>query len=552
MDKKKKVGIAGVSSLLLVAMVIGVAVSLKKSNDGGSSSSGSVATSTKAAKAICAPTDYKEACESSLSNANTDDPKELIRHAFRSAEEAVKGVMKNSTLLQEAAKDPSTKGSFAVCSEVLQRSVDDLERSFEKIGSFEPAKIPEYVSSLRTWLSGSLTFQETCIDAFENTTGDTGEKMKQLLKKSRELTSNGLAMVTDLPKILSSLQLGNLGIGSSASTRRLLADSMENKARKLLATPLTPNAVVALDGSGQFKTIQEAINSIPPENNATFVIQIKAGVYKEYVNIPKKVNNVVFLGDGPTQTVISGDKNFADGVKTFATATVGVDGEGFFAKDIGFENTAGAEKHQAVALRVSGDMAVLYNVHINGYQDTLYAHNYRQYYRDCVITGTIDFIFGDSLAFFQNCQFIVRKPMANQACMVTAQGRIEPRSIGATVIQGGNITAEADFLAATPPLKAYLGRPWKELSRTLIMQTNIDGFIDPTGWAEWMGTFALDTLYYGEYENKGAGSDTTKRVTWKGIQKITPEIAETFTPGKSYQGDEWVTATGVPYNPGMF
>jgi len=258
------------------------------------------------------------------------------------------------------------------------------------------------------------------------------------------------------------------------------------------------------------------------------------------------------IGEGPTKTIVTGNKNYADGTGTFKTCTVAVEGEDFFAKDIGIENTAGAAKHQAVALRVSGDKAVFFNVHINGFQDTLYTHNYRQFYRDCVISGTIDFIFGDALAFFQNCQFIVRLPMANQACMVTAQGRKERRSLGAIVIQSGNITAEAEFIAAKPALKAYLGRPWKEFSRTLIMQTNIDGFIDPTGWAEWMGTFALDTLYYGEYENKGAGSDTTKRVTWKGIQKITPEIAETFTPGKSYQGDEWVTATGVPYNPGMF
>ncbi|KAL0393276.1 UNVERIFIED_CONTAM: Pectinesterase [Sesamum radiatum] len=112
------------------------------------------------------------------------------------------------------------------------------------------------------------------------------------------------------------------------------------------------------------------------------------------------------------------------------------------AKDIGIENTAGPLGHQAVALRVSGDRAIFHNVHIDGYQDTLYAHTYRQYYRDCSISGTIDFIFGDAQALFQNCKFVVRKPGPNQACMVTAQGRVERHSLGATVIQNGDFVAE--------------------------------------------------------------------------------------------------------------
>lgn len=221
------------------------------------------------------------------------------------------------------------------------------------------------------------------------------------------------------------------------------------------------------------------------------------------------------------------------------------------AKDIGFENTAGPQGHQGVALRVSGDRAVFYNVHIDGYQDSLYAHNYRQYYRDCTISGTIDFIFGDSLAIFQNCRFVVRKPMPNQACMVTAQGRIDRRSQGAIVIQNGDFVAEPAFLQAQPPHQAYLGRPWKEFSRTIIMQSNIGGFIAPEGWAPWMGTFALDTLYYAEYQNRGPGSDMKKRVQWKGIQHFTQQMAESWTGGRVFGGDYWVWNSRVPYVPTM-
>lgn len=228
-----------------------------------------------------------------------------------------------------------------------------------------------------------------------------------------------------------------------------------------------------------------------------------------------------------------------------------VQGDGFIAKDIGFENSAGAMKHQAVALRVSGDRAVFYNCQIDGFQDTLYVHAYRQYYRDCVITGTIDFVFGDASAVFQNCKFIVKKPLENQDCMVTAQGRKERRGVGAIVIQNSQITADPAFVTMKPPRKAFLGRPWKEFSRTIIMQSFIDSMIAPEGWSPWLGTFGLNTLYFAEYQNRGPGSNTDRRVKWRGIQKINPKIAESFTVGRYLHGDTWIKTTGVPYASGM-
>ncbi|CAA0834229.1 Putative pectinesterase/pectinesterase inhibitor 28 [Striga hermonthica] len=513
-DSKKKVAVAGLASILLVAMCVAVAVGVTKkggeaSSDSSSSSSSGISASTKAVHAICSPTDYKETCEESLANANTTDPKQLIKAAFESTVKNIEDAIKNSDLFKKAAEDERTKGALQVCDETLDTSIEDLRRSFEK--------------------------------------------MKKLLKTSGELLSNGLAMVTDFSSILSSLDLG------SFTNRRLLAEGgmpsyVDSKARKLMAASpasLKPNAVVAQDGSGQYKTIAAALNTLPKKSNATFVIYVKAGIYKETVIIPRHVNNVAIIGDGPTKTRISGSKNYADGTQTFHTAVLAVNGEGFFAKDIGIENTAGPEKHQAVAVRASGDKAVFYNVHMDGYQDTLYAHAYRQYYRGCTITGTIDFIFGDAVAVFQNSRLVVRKPMDNQACMVTAQGRKDKRSLGVTVIQNCDIVAEPGFLAVKPALSAYLGRPWKEYSRTIIMQSNIDGFIAPEGWSPWMGTFALDTLYYGEYQNRGAGSNLSKRVTWKGIKKITPKIAESFTPQVVFAGDEWVKGAGVPYVPGF-
>ena len=552
---KKKIMVAGFASILLVAAVVAVTVTVKNKNGGGSGGGGEVSTSTKAVSAICAPTDYKSTCEQTLAGANSTNPKELVKVAFEATVKDLQGAIQNSTLYKEADHDQLTKGALEVCEEVLNDSVDELRRSFDKIAEFEISELGDYVEDLKTWMSAAITYQDTCIDAFENTTGDTGEKMKNVLRSSGEMLSNGLAMITDFSTILATLQIG----GFSSSRRRLLTteeypDYIGGPERRLMAhTPATvkPNAVVAQDGSGQFKTISEAVSKIPPKNNQTYIIYVKAGIYKETVEIPKKVNQVVLMGDGPLKTRITGSKNYAGGVQTFHTATLKVNGEGFMAKDIGIENTAGPEGHQAVAVRASGDKCIFYNVHMDGYQDTLYAHVGRQFYRDCKISGTIDFIFGDATSIFQGGSFVVRKPMNNQACMVTAQGRKDRRSIGIIVIQNAEIVAEPDFVATTPPIKAYLGRPWKEFSRTIIMQSNIDGFIVPEGWSPWMGTFALDTLYYGEYMNRGAGSDLSNRVKWKGIKKMTPQLAASFTAERMFQGDEWVKASGVPYVGGM-
>ncbi|CAH9140645.1 unnamed protein product [Cuscuta epithymum] len=558
--KRKNVAIAGVAAVLLVACVVAATLSVtnkKGGNSGGSGGGGQVTTSTKAVHAICATTDYKDACETSLVDAkNTSNPKELIKVAFNSAMKNLSDAISHSAVLKEAAKDPRTSGALDTCKELLDDSVDDLKRSFSKVEDFDMDKIEEYADDLKVWISGAITHQQTCLDAFENTTGDAGEKMKKLLKFAGELTSNGLAMVTQFSDVLQTLEIPGM-------KRRLL--SHEKKAgddgglpadgrRFLTADPASvkANAVVAQDGSGDYKTINEALKAVPEKNNDTYVIKIKAGVYKEQVMVPRKMNKIVFLGDGPTATKITGSLNFIDGVNTYRTATVAIQGDGFMARDIGFENSAGASKHQAVALRVSADNAIFYNCQIDAYQDTLYTHSYRQYYRNCVISGTIDFIFGDAAAVFQNCKMLVRKPLENQACMVTAQGRKDHRGVGGIVLQNCEILPDEAIKGANPPVQVFLGRPWKEYSRTIIMQSYIDGFIDPTGWSPWMGSFGLDTCWYAEYQNRGAGANTDKRVDWKGYQKqISPQVASQFTAGVYLQGDDWIKPTGIPYDSGM-
>ncbi|XP_019189387.1 PREDICTED: pectinesterase-like [Ipomoea nil] len=548
-DKNKKVAIAGVASILLVACVVAATISV--TNMGGSSE---VTTSTKEVEAICAPTDYKETCKTSLSGAaaKTNDPKELIKTAFHVTMKNISHAISRSALLKEAAKDPRASDALDLCKTLLNNSIGDLEKSCEAAGDFDVNNILEYANDLKVWLSGAITQQETCRDAFENTTGDTGEKMKHLLKTAGELTSNGLAIITNLTEAASTLE--------AKKRRRLLSDNdgfnfpafIDATARRLLnanAGSIKPNVVVAKDGSGEFKSINDAINKAPPNNDAPYVIKIKAGVYNEYVVVPKNMNHVVFIGDGPTKTKITENKNKVDGIGTYQTATVAIEGEHFTARDIGFENSAGAQKHQAVALRVSADHAIFSNCAIDGYQDTLYAHAYRQYYRDCSISGTIDFIFGDASAVFQNCKMIVRKPLATQECMVTAQGRMEHRGVGGIVLQNCEICPAPQLKTVQPPARVFLGRPWKQYARTLIAESFIDGFIAPEGWSPWKGNFALDTLWYAEYQNRGPGSDTSKRVNWKGyLKNISPQEVSKYSAGQYIQADQWIKPTGIPYD----
>ncbi|KAF5186389.1 Pectinesterase/pectinesterase inhibitor, partial [Thalictrum thalictroides] len=118
--------------------------------------------------------------------------------------------------------------------------------------------------------------------------------------------------------------------------------------------------------------------------------------------------------------------NVKDGATTYNSATFVVAGDGFWARDITFENTAWPQNHQAVAITVASDLSVFYRCSFKGYQDTLFVHSLRQFYRDCYVYGTVDFIYGNAAAVLQNCNILVRRPMDHQGNMITAQGRDDP------------------------------------------------------------------------------------------------------------------------------
>ncbi|XP_022945995.1 pectinesterase-like [Cucurbita moschata] len=547
----KTAALVGLLSLFVVAMVTGVNGAEEHSESSG------------AIKTLCEPTDYRQTCEEALAKSKTDseDPRELIKASFHYVVEQIKSAIKNSTTLKETAKDPMAKKALDDCSELMDYAIDDLLLSFDKITeTFDFSKMDDYIEDLRIWLSGALTYQVTCLDGFENVTGDTGEKMKHLLKMSQEMTANAIEMVGEVKSAVSSLWesfgLPPLGreLRTAESKEEEEVPSWVNDRRGLLQTTganVKADVVVAKDGSGKYKTITEALQEVPKKSNTTFIIYIKEGVYEEQVKVDKKMTYVMMIGDGPTKTKITARENFADGTSTFKTATVSVIGTNFIGKDLWFENSAGAAKHQAVALRVQSDMSIFYNCRMDGYQDTLYTHAHRQFYRDCTITGTIDFIFGNAAVVLQNCKIFVRKPLENQKCIVTAQGRTQKKEPTAIILQNCVISSDPDYFPVRHINKAYLGRPWKEYSRTIIMESQIDDLIQPEGWLPWMGNFALNTLFYSEFNNRGPGASTKNRVKWRGIKQITAKHALDFTPALFIRGNPWIKPTGVPYSSGM-
>lgn len=423
-------------------------------------------------------------------------------------------------------------------------------------------------ADLKTWLSAALGNQDTCVEGFDGTKGSV-----------KKLVASSLQQITSLVRvILSNVQPPHVnnknarksGDGQAHRShrgggrpgwmhkRKLIGGEdfpewlkPSDRKKLLQVNGVAADLVVDANGNGNFTTLSDAIKAVPDYSTNRTVIYVKKGVYNEYVEISKKKWYVMLVGDGMDVTVISGNHSFIGGWTTYRSATFGVKGRGFIARDMTFENTAGPENHQAVAFRSDSDLSVLYRCAMRGYQDTLYAHSQRQFYRECHITGTVDFIFGDAAAVFQNCQILARKGLPNQKNTITAQGRKEAAETTGFSIQFSNISVEPNVVAGNSTL-TYLGRPWKLYSRTVIMQSYISNAIRPEGWLEWNTTFALDTLYYGEYMNYGPGAGLGGRVKWPGYRVLnTTAEANAFTVAQFLLGNSWLPSTGVKYTAGL-
>lgn len=390
----------------------------------------------------------------------------------------------------------------------------------------------------QTWLSTALTNIQTCrTGSLDLNVSDF--TMPAMSKNLSKLISNALAINGVLLEDNNTVQ--EFPSWFSRRNRRLLQSA---------SITAMANLVVAKDGSGKFRSIQAAINAASKRRYKTrLIIHVKRGVYKENIEVGANNNNIWLVGDGMRNTIITSSRSVGGGYTTYSSATAGIDGLRFVARGITFSNTAGPLKGQAVALRSASDLSVYYRCSFQGYQDTLFVHSQRQFYRECYIYGTIDFIFGNAAVVFQNSIILVRKPLKGQANMITAQGRNDPFQNTGISIHNSQILPAPDLKPVAGVFETYLGRPWMRYSRTVILQTYIDGFINPAGWSPWLNSdFAQDTLYYGEYKNFGPGSSTRRRVAWKGFHVITsPSVASRFTVRSLIAGQSWLPTTKVPF-----
>lgn len=275
--------------------------------------------------------------------------------------------------------------------------------------------------------------------------------------------------------------------------------------------------VVSRDGTGNFRTLQEAIESARAFMDYTVTIYVRNGVYKEKVIVPSWVENIDIIGEDRDKTIITYDDHAnINKMGTFRTYTVKVEGSDITFKNLTIENNA-AQLGQAVALHTEGDRLKFINCRILGNQDTIYtgAKFTRLYFKDCYIDGTTDFIFGPSTALFEDC--IIH---SKRNSYVTAASTPKETKYG-YVFKHCKLTAEPGVD------KVYLGRPWRPYAYTLFIECELGKHIVSAGWHNWGKQSNEETARYMEYKNTGEGANASERVAWS--KQLTKKEAEAVT-----------------------
>jgi pectinesterase len=269
----------------------------------------------------------------------------------------------------------------------------------------------------------------------------------------------------------------------------------------------TPNAVVAADGSGQYRTVQSAIDAVPSTSGFRWVIFIKPGSYREVLHVPRGKAPLAIVGEDPSRTTITYDRKAsdpgADGapIGTFRSATMFVEGDDVVVANLTIENGAGPAG-QAVALRVDGDRVVIRNSRILGWQDTLLLNRGRQFIEDTYIAGHVDFVFGAATAFFSRCHVHAWRDGYLTAASTPAD---QPHGF---VFADGIVTGE-------PEVRTYLGRPWRDFAQTTFLRTVMGAAVVPEGWHNWDRPERERTARYSEFGSSGPGAlSLNRRVRW--------------------------------------
>jgi pectinesterase len=300
--------------------------------------------------------------------------------------------------------------------------------------------------------------------------------------------------------------------------------------------------VVAQDGSGQFKSVQDAIMSVPAGSAANpVVIHIKAGTYKELIYIQHEKRFFHLVGDSAEKTILTFDLHAnltgpnGKPIGTFRTPSTIVDADDFTAEDITFENTAGPVG-QALAIRVDSERAVFRRCRFLGWQDTLFLNRGRQYFEDCYIAGHVDFIFGAATAFFERCHIHCLKNG-----YISAASTYDNQRFG-FVFSNCKITGES------ADVRTYLGRPWRDFSSVVYLNTEMSEVVRPVGWHNWDLPEREKTARYAEFNSTGPGANNRARAPWS--RQLTRSQAQEFTVKKVLRGiDGWNPKVNEPSRP---
>ena len=313
-----------------------------------------------------------------------------------------------------------------------------------------------------------------------------------------------------------------------------------------LASPRAKFVIVSVDGSGDFRSLDDALAALPDTGGT---IRIKPGIYREQVKITKPRVRLVGDVQDPSRVVIVFNASHGAAGGTLESASVSVDGDDFFAEGVTFQNDFSRNKplqpqgSQAVALLLRGDRAVLRHVRMLGAQDTLYAGSQscaseqgpcipaRQYFSDCYIEGNIDFIFGDGMTFFHNCTI---HAIAHNLVFLTAQSKHYPEEASGYVFDHCTVTADAEAR------HIFLGRPWRPYSTVIFLNTKLDANIEPAGWREWhpAETHSLDTSFYAEFGSIGRGANPQARDPHS--KQLTQQEAKRYSVREFLSGkDHW-------------
>lgn len=313
-------------------------------------------------------------------------------------------------------------------------------------------------------------------------------------------------------------------------------------AASLHATTAKPDVIVALDGSGQYKSLQEAISAAPMKTDPAtprWVIFVKAGTYNERVYVQRERGSIHVIGEDQEKTVIAYNLHAnlpgPDGkpIGTFRTPTVQIDGDGMIWENLTLANTAG-ESHkmvdglevgQALALRADGDRLEFRHCRFLGWQDTILVNRGRHYFSDCYIEGSVDFIFGAATAYFDHCHI---HELREGYFTAASTPKDQPY---------GYVFADCQLTGAEGA-HAYLGRPWRNFAKTIFLRTAMSAVVPPEGWNNWSKPDAEQTTFYAEFGSLGPGANDAARVKW--AKPLTAAEAAALTPAKVLAGqDGW-------------